>query len=208
MSLFDAMTIASTSLTAQTASAIRLRRTWQTLIRWRLQQKGLPRQPCFYAVLEGQIDPNDASQLGVMVEDIVEVGGPARQEFNPEHPLADENGYIYRPALGVNSDAEMMQASRSFQNSVEAINTAKQLFAHAHHWEVVTMINNTPSQLFTSLNPNQSAEASRSQCRIWDLMTFGAHDCADENQDPTKPMDQMAFMSQLAGSAHYLAYRT
>ena len=130
MSLFDAMTIASTSLTAQTA---KLNTSYSEPGKRQyggiFSRGGLPRQaPLFWAVLEGQIDPNDASQLGVMVEDIVEVGGPARQEFNPEHPLADENGYIYRPAIDESTQiAEMMQASRSFQNSVEAINTAKQL---------------------------------------------------------------------------------
>lgn len=62
------------------------------------------------------------------------------------------------------------------------------------------MINNTPSQLFTSLNPNQSAEASRSR----NVSDMGSDDflalmiAQMKNQDPTKPMDQMAFMSQLA----------
>jgi flagellar basal-body rod protein FlgC len=66
--------------------------------------------------------------MGVQVDDIVEVGGPARQEFNPAHPLADENGYIYKPDIDAATEmAEMMQASRSYQNSIEAINTAKQL---------------------------------------------------------------------------------
>jgi flagellar basal-body rod protein FlgC len=84
--------------------------------------------PLFKAVLDGQIDPNDARQLGVRVEDIIEVGGPARQEFNPAHPLADDDGYIYKPDIDAATEmAEMMEASRSFQNSVEAINTAKQL---------------------------------------------------------------------------------
>ena len=130
MSLFDAMTIASTSLTATTA---KLNTVTQNLanantVASSAEEAYRAKAPLFRAVLEGQIDPNDASQLGVMVEEIVEVGGPARQEFNPEHPLADENGYIYRPAIDESTQiAEMMQASRSFQNSVEAINTAKQL---------------------------------------------------------------------------------
>ena len=56
------------------------------------------------------------------------MGGPARQEFNPAHPLADENGYIYKPDIDAATElAEMMPASRSFQYSVEAINTAQQL---------------------------------------------------------------------------------
>ena len=130
MSLFDAMTIASTSLKAQTA---KLNTVTQNLanantVASSADEAYRAKAPLFRPCLDGQIDPNDASQLGVMVEDIVEVGGPARQEFNPEHPLADENGYIYRPAIDESTQiAEMMQASRSFQNSVEAINTAKQL---------------------------------------------------------------------------------
>jgi flagellar basal-body rod protein FlgC len=63
-----------------------------------------------------------------MVDGIIEVGGPALQEFNPGHPLADENGYIYKPDIDAATEmADMMQASRSFQNSIETINTAKQL---------------------------------------------------------------------------------
>jgi flagellar basal-body rod protein FlgC len=130
MSLFDAMNIASTALTAQTT---KLNTVAQNLANANTvasspEETYTARAPLFRAVLEGQIDPTDASQLGVVVEDIVEVGGPARQEFNPAHPLADENGYIYKPAIDASTEmAEMMQASRSFQNSVEAINTAKQL---------------------------------------------------------------------------------
>ena len=42
--------------------------------------------------------------------------------------LADEDGYVYRPNIDVATEmVNMMQASRSFQNSIEAINTAKQL---------------------------------------------------------------------------------
>ena len=62
------------------------------------------------------------------------------------------------------------------------------------------MINSTPTDIFTSLNPNQSSGASRS-CNISDM---GSDDFMTlmiaqmKHQDPTKPMDQMAFMSQLA----------
>ena len=62
------------------------------------------------------------------------------------------------------------------------------------------MINNSPSQVFTSLNPDQSTQISRSR----DVSDMGSDDflalmiAQMKNQDPTKPMDQMAFMSQLA----------
>ena len=62
------------------------------------------------------------------------------------------------------------------------------------------MISNTPSDMFTALNPNNSVEASRSR----NVSDMGSDDflalmiAQMKNQDPTKPMDQMAFMSQLA----------
>ena len=130
MSLFDVMNIAASSLTAQTA---KINTVAQNLANAETvasspEETYTAQTPLFRAVLEGQIDPNDASQMGVMVEGLVEVGGPANQEFNPDHPLADDDGYIYKPDINPATEmADLMQASRSFQNSIEAINTAKQL---------------------------------------------------------------------------------
>jgi flagellar basal-body rod protein FlgC len=130
MSLFDAMAIARSSLTAQTAKMNTVAQNLANAdtVASSPEETYTAQAPLFKAVLEGQIDPNDASQMGVVVDGIVEVGGPANQEFNPEHPLADDDGYIYRPDINpVTEMADLMQASRSFQNSIEAINTAKQL---------------------------------------------------------------------------------
>jgi flagellar basal-body rod protein FlgC len=130
MSLFDAMTIARSSLTAQTAKMNTVAQNLANAdtVASSPEETYTAQAPLFRAVLEGQIDPKDSSQLGVVVDGIVEVGGPANQEFNPEHPLADDDGYIYRPDINaVTEMADLMQASRSFQNSIEAINTAKQL---------------------------------------------------------------------------------
>ena len=130
MSLFDAMAIARSSLTAQTAKMNTVAQNLANAdtVASSPEAAYTAQTPLFRAVLEGQIDPNDASQMGVVLDGLVEVGGPANQEFNPEHPLADEDGYIYRPDINpVTEMADLMQASRSFQNSIEAINTAKQL---------------------------------------------------------------------------------
>ena len=130
MSLFDAMTIARSSLTAQTAKMNTVAQNLANAdtVASSPEETYTAQAPLFRAILEGQIDPNDDSQLGVAVDGIVEVGGPANQEFNPEHPLADDDGYIYKPDINpVTEMADLMQASRSFQNSIEAINTAKQL---------------------------------------------------------------------------------
>ena len=130
MSLFDAMGIASTGLTAQ---SIRLNTIASNMANANTvasseEDAYKAKAPVFNAVLDTELEFAEDAMLGVKVEDIVEVGGPARQEFNPSHPLADENGYIYRPDIDAATEmSQMMQASRSFQNSIEAINTAKQL---------------------------------------------------------------------------------
>ena len=84
------------------------------------------RQPVFAAVMQAL--GNEQSSVPVRTAGIVESQEPARQEYQPDHPLANKEGYIYRS--NVNSIEEMtnmMAASRSYQNSVEVFNTSKQL---------------------------------------------------------------------------------
>ena len=129
MSLFDAMDIAGTSLSAQTVrlNSIASNMANANTVSSTPEDTYRARTPLFKAVLEAQFD-GDASKMGVQVDRIEEVGGEPRAEFNPGHPMADEEGYIYRPNIDVATEmVNMMQASRSFQNSIEAINTAKQL---------------------------------------------------------------------------------
>ena len=46
----------------------------------------------------------------------------------PGHPLADEEGFIYTPAVDkAQAAANMMDATQGYKSSVEAINTAKAL---------------------------------------------------------------------------------
>lgn len=129
MSLFDAMDIAGTSLSAQTVrlNTIASNMANANTVSSTPEDTYKAKIPLFKAVLESQLS-GDASQMGVQIDRIEELGDEPRAEFNPGHPLADENGYIYRPDIDVATEmVNMMQASRSFQNSIEAINTAKQL---------------------------------------------------------------------------------
>ena len=129
MSLFDAMDIAGTSLSAQTVrlNTIASNMANANTVSSTPEHTYKAKTPLFKAVLESQLS-GDASQMGVQIDRIEELGDEPRAEFNPGHPMADENGYIYRPDIDVATEmVNMMQASRSFQNSIEAINTAKQL---------------------------------------------------------------------------------
>ena len=76
MSLFDTMTIASTSLTAQTTKLNTIAKNMANAntVASSPEQTYTAQAPLFRAILDGQIDPNDVSQMGVQVEDIIEVG--------------------------------------------------------------------------------------------------------------------------------------
>lgn len=85
------------------------------------------RQPVFAAELKSVMNKNEAASK-VNVLGVVESQAPAVMEYAPNHPMADKNGYIFKPNVNtVEEMANMMSASRSYQNNVEVLNTAKQL---------------------------------------------------------------------------------
>ena len=86
------------------------------------------RQPVFRAMLDN-LNP-DKPAAGVRVAGVVESQTPLRREYQPNHPLADEEGYIFRPNVNmVEEMANMISASRSYQSNVEVVNSAKQMMA-------------------------------------------------------------------------------
>jgi flagellar basal-body rod protein FlgC len=84
------------------------------------------RQPVFRAILDAY-NP-DESAVGVRVAGVVESQAPLRREFAPDHPLADDDGYIFRPNVDlVEEMANMISASRAYQSNVEVVNAAKRM---------------------------------------------------------------------------------
>jgi flagellar basal-body rod protein FlgC len=84
------------------------------------------RQPVFQTLLD-QTNPDTAAS-GVRMAGVVESQAPLVQEYAPEHPLANEEGYIFRPNVNlVEEMANMLSATRSYQGNVEVANSAKQL---------------------------------------------------------------------------------
>lgn len=72
------------------------------------------------------LDASLSAGAGVQVTEIVESQSPLRPVYNPNHPMADEKGYIYYPNVNVVEEmADMISASRSFQINAEIMNTAK-----------------------------------------------------------------------------------
>lgn len=84
------------------------------------------RQPVFAPLLDNAM--GDANVVGVSVTGIVEKGGPLEKRYEPDHPMANEEGYIFLPNVNVVEEmANMISASRSFQTNVEIVNTTKQM---------------------------------------------------------------------------------
>lgn len=77
------------------------------------------RVPVFEAKVDGQ---------GVNVREVVESADQPLKRYQPGHPLADEQGYVYAPNVSVVEEmANMISAARSYQSNLEAVNTAKSL---------------------------------------------------------------------------------
>ena len=85
------------------------------------------RMPVFQTVLDRSMDA-DPAVAGVRVAGIVESEAPLERHYQPDHPQADAEGYIFRPNVNVVEElANMISASRSYQTQVEVLNTSKQL---------------------------------------------------------------------------------
>ena len=69
---------------------------------------------------------NARSKLGVRVDEIVDSKVPLQRKYQPGHPLANKDGYIYMSNVNPMEEmANMISASRDYQTNVEMMNTAK-----------------------------------------------------------------------------------
>ena len=85
------------------------------------------RQVTFQTQLMGQTG-NDPTAAGVRVSTIGEDDTPGRRVHDPKHPSADADGYVtYSNVNAVEEMVNMISASRSYQNNLEVMNTAKSL---------------------------------------------------------------------------------
>ena len=85
------------------------------------------RQVTFQTELMGQT-ANDTTAAGVRVSTVSEDQTPGRRVHDPKHPSADADGFVtYSNVNAVEEMVNMISASRSYQNNLEVMNTAKNL---------------------------------------------------------------------------------
>lgn len=85
------------------------------------------RHPVFAAAMQKAAAGQDES-VGVQVLGVVESNKPLNVEYSPAHPMADENGYIYKPNVNVIEEmTNMISASRSYQTNIQLAESAKNM---------------------------------------------------------------------------------
>ncbi|KAF1718920.1 flagellar basal body rod protein FlgC [Pseudoxanthomonas wuyuanensis] len=70
----------------------------------------------------------DGSLTSVQVKEIAQSEAPPVKRYQPGHPMADAEGYVYAPDVDpVAQMVNLISASRGYQAGVEVLNTAKEL---------------------------------------------------------------------------------
>ena len=129
MALFNVFEVAGSAMSSQ---SVRLNVTASNLanaesISSSINETYKARHPVFQTYYDDFIKA-DAVSAGVRIAGIVESDSPLREVFQPEHPQANEEGYIFMPNVNVMEEmANMISASRAYQNNAELINTSKEM---------------------------------------------------------------------------------
>ena len=138
MSLIDVFDIAGSAMSAQ---SVRMNTTASNIANAQSvaetpEETYRARYPVFAAQLEeagGGHLPLSGEQVGaagdaVSVLGVVESEAPLAMRYEPDHPYANEEGYVSYPNVSVVEEmANMISASRSFQLNVEVMSTVRTL---------------------------------------------------------------------------------
>lgn len=75
---------------------------------------------------------NGSSSEGVKVQSIIEDTSPLKPVYNPSHPDADAEGYVYMPNVDITKEmVDMLSASRSYEANVTMLNASKAMVSKA-----------------------------------------------------------------------------
>lgn len=127
MSLMKVFDISASGMSAQ---SLRLNTTASNIanadsVSSSIDQTYRARHPVFAAEMQ-KAAATQGEAVGVKVLGIVESDKPLNIEYAPEHPMADKNGYIYKPNVNVVEEmTNMISASRSYQTNVQLADSAK-----------------------------------------------------------------------------------
>nr|WP_170295444.1 flagellar basal body rod protein FlgC [Chengkuizengella sediminis] len=87
--------------------------------------------PSFDKVFQSKLNSNSVGN-GVKVTQIVEDQSPFKRIYQPTHPDANEEGFVYMPNVDILKEmVDMISATRSYEANVTALNASKSMFMKA-----------------------------------------------------------------------------
>jgi flagellar basal-body rod protein FlgC len=130
MSLFNIMNISGTGMAAET---VRLNTTASNIanansVSSSYEDAYKARHPVFAAAMQ-QASQDQTKGVGVNVLGVVESQKPLQVEYAPNNPMADANGFIYKPNVNIVEEmADMLSASKAYETNVQVADTTKRIF--------------------------------------------------------------------------------
>ncbi|WP_138414846.1 flagellar basal body rod protein FlgC [Aquibacillus sediminis] len=146
MSIFNALNTSSSALTAQRlrmdtiSSNIANAETTRATINedgeyepYRRKMVSFePRDHQFSSILQRARTGNNTAGSGVRVREITEDAEPFKMVFNPNHPDANEDGYVQLPNVDpLKEMVDLMSATRSYEANVTSVNATKSMLMKA-----------------------------------------------------------------------------
>lgn len=147
MSLFQAFDISSSGLTANrlrmdvasaniananTTRSQMVNGEWQPYRRKMVSLSPEHQQGQFNHFLNRAIGRSQQSTSGVIATQIVEDRTPFKLVYDPEHPDADNEGYVRMPNVDILKEmVDVTSATRSYEANVTAMNAAKMMYLKA-----------------------------------------------------------------------------
>lgn len=87
-----------------------------------------PMRPVFEAIYSDQMGRDGLATA--RVRDVVSLDREPAKSFRPDHPLADEEGFVFESTVNHDEEmVEMLEASRQYQNVLETVSTLRTLMA-------------------------------------------------------------------------------
>ncbi|MFS0643499.1 flagellar basal body rod protein FlgC [Siminovitchia sp. 179-K 8D1 HS] len=145
MAMFHSLNISSSALTAQrlrmdviSSNMANVDTTRGKLVngQWEPYKRKMvvmqPQETSFASILDKTVKSNGKMPGGVKVTRIIEDQTPYRAIFDPDHPDADENGYVYYPNVDpLREMADLISTTRSYEANVTVLNATKGMLMKA-----------------------------------------------------------------------------
>lgn len=130
MSLFNVFDISGSGMTTQ---SVRMNLTASNIanadsVAGSREEAYKARQPVFSAMLNNAMGGKQPTEVGVQMRGVLESKVDHAIRYAPDHPYADEEGYIYESNVDLMEEmTNMISSSRSYQNNIEVLNTSKKM---------------------------------------------------------------------------------